>query len=395
MIGKNSSIDIADFSLIYGGSLNRLLIRTGLIKPDSPQIVRKVVFAVIITWVPLLILSVIQGIAYGSQVKVPFFYDIAVHVRFLLALPLLIIAGGVIDPRTKAMGMQFINSNLIREEEIKGFESAVNGVTRLRNSAIVEFILLGFVILVAVSGTLRIELTSNISTWQALISDNKYTLAGWWNHYVSKPVIQFLLLRWLWRFIIWSRFLWNMSRLNLQLIPTHPDMSGGLGFLGVGQEKFGIIAFALSAVLSAAIADQILFEEAQVKSFQTTIAGYMVLTLAFFLSPLFVFSPKLVMVKRKGLLEYGALATGYTQSFDKKWVRGNAPEDEVLLGSSDIQSLADLGNSFEIIRKMRLVPFGLMTIRSLTVATVVPFLPLVLTIIPAEEIVVKIIKFLL
>jgi hypothetical protein len=100
-------------------------------------------------------------------------------------------------------------------------------------------------------------------------------------------------------------------------------------------------------------------------------------------------------VKRKGLLEYGALATGYTQSFDKKWVRGNAPEDEALLGSSDIQSLADLGNSFEIIRKMRLVPFGLMTIRSLAVATVIPFLPLLLTVIPAEEIVMKIIRFLL
>jgi hypothetical protein len=396
-MGKISSVNFNNFSLVYGGPLNRLLIRTGLIKPDSPQIIRKVVFAFFITWVPLLILSVIQGLAYGSQVRVPFLYDIAAHVRFLLALPLLIIAEGVIDPRTKAIGMQFINSNLVREEEIKGFESAVNGVIRLRNSAIVEFTLLGAVIFFAVTGSLKLELTSNISTWQVLISESGegYALAGWWNHYVSKPIFQFLLLRWLWRFIIWSHFLWNISRLNLLLIPTHPDMVGGLGFLGSGQEKFGLIAFALSAVLSAVLADQILFEGAQLKSFQTTIAGYVVLILAFFLSPLFVFSPTLLKVKRNGLLEYGALATGYTQSFDKKWVRGNAPKDETLLGSSDIQSLADLGNSFEIVRKMRLVPFGLMTIRSLTVAAVIPFLPLVLTAIPAEEIVVKIIKFLL
>jgi hypothetical protein len=390
-------MDITDFSLVYGGPLNRVLIRTRLIKPDSPQIVKRVVFAVVITWVPLLILSVIQGLAYGSQVRVPFLYDIAAHVRFLLALPLLIIAEGVIDPRTKAIGMQFINSNIIHEEEVPEFKSAVKEVIRMRNSALAEFTLLGAVIFFAVTGSLKLELTSNISTWQVLMSESGegYSLAGWWNHYVSKLILQFMILRWLWRFIVWSRFLWNMSRLNLRLIPTHPDMAGGIGFLGGGQEKFGLIAFAFSAVLSAVLADQILFEGVQLKSFQTTITGYVVLILAFFLSPLFVFSPTLFKVKRKGLLEYGALATGYTQSFDKKWVRGNAPEDEALLGSSDIQSLADLGNSFEIIRKMRLVPFGLMTIRSLAVATVIPFLPLLLTVIPAEEIVMKIIRFLL
>lgn len=66
------------------------------------------------------------------------------------------------------------------------------------------------------------------------------------------------------------------------------------------------------------------------------------------LAPLLVFSPKLLMTKRRGLLEYSALANEYTQSFDRKWIRKENPEGELLLGSADIQSLADLGNSFEL-----------------------------------------------
>ena len=113
------------------------------------------------------------------------------------------------------------------------------------------------------------------------------------------------------------------------------------------------------------------------------IIGYVLLILIVFLSPLLVFSPKLFEVKRKGLLEYGALANEYTQSFERKWIRREAPGGEPLLGSADIQSLADLGNSFEIVRKMRPVPFDLWTvIFPMVAAAAIPFLPLVLTVFP-------------
>jgi hypothetical protein len=141
---------------------------------------------------------------------------------------------------------------------------------------------------------------------------------------------------------------------------------------------------------------EILFGGASLVNYKTTILGFVALVLIISLGPLLVFSPKLFDTKRKGLLEYGALANEYTQSFEGKWIRREAPEGEALIGSADIQSLADLANSFEVVRKMRPVPFDLATAILPMVATAaIPFLPLLLTIFPFEEIVKTIIGALL
>jgi len=115
----------------------------------------------------------------------------------------------------------------------------------------------------------------------------------------------------------------------------------------------------------------------------------------FFLSPLTVFSGQLTRAKRKGLREYGILASRYVQGFHEKWVQGGAPGSEELLGSGDIQSLADLGNSVAVVREMRFVPFGLNAVIVLVVAMVAPILPLVLTVFSAEEVLSKVIQILL
>jgi hypothetical protein len=185
-----------------------------------------------------------------------------------------------------------------------------------------------------------------------------------------------------------------VSRLNLRLIPTHPDMAGGLGFLGSGQTSFGSIVFAASVVVSAALGQRIIFGGEPLLSFKVTIVAYVVLFLVIFLGPLFVFSHPLLKARRKGLLDYGALAARYTQSFDEKWVEGNVPEGEPLLGSSDIQSLVDLANSFQIVRNMRIFPFGRDNIIFFVAASTIPMLPLLLTIISLEEIVLRILKLL-
>jgi hypothetical protein len=112
------------------------------------------------------------------------------------------------------------------------------------------------------------------------------------------------------------------------------------------------------------------------------------------LAPLLVFTPKLFAVKRRGLLEYSSLANEYTQAFDRKWVRKEVPEGEPLLGSGDIQSLADLGNSFTFVRNMRPFPVDLNGVIPLIVATALPMLPLVLTVYPFDELVLKIAGFL-
>jgi hypothetical protein len=393
---KVPSLNLNDFSLVRGGLFYRLLMRSHLVETESHHAYKRAILLALITWLPLLVLSALQGVAIGNTVKIPFLFDFAASVRFLIAGPLLIIAEIIIDPRIKIIVRHFISSGLVQKENLQDFESAVKGVLKLRDLAMVEVVLLAIIIIFSFSGIRLESVSGGISTWHNLASGSfqKATLANLWYAGVSRPFIQFLLLRWLWKLCIWYWFLWRVSRLNLRLIPTHPDTVGGLGFLGSGQAQFGIIVLAGSIIISAAIGEKIILGGESLYSFKVSIAANTVMQLVVFLLPLIVFTPLLLRVKRRGLLEYGTLATGYAQSFDNKWVRGKATEGEPLLGSSDIQSLADLANSYQIIRKMRVFPFSRDNIVFIAGASLIPMVPLLLTVISLEEIIMKVLKLL-
>jgi hypothetical protein len=393
---EQSPINYKEFSLIKGGLLYRLLVRMRLMRPDLEPLYSRAIIIALLTWLPLLVLSAMQGLALGGSITIPFLYDITVSVRLLLALTLLIVAEQIVDSRSNEVICHFIESGLIDDKDVSKYESIVRQVGRMVNSLPVEFVILALVIVNTVF--LRLELSETSSTWRFLITPAGMTMtpAGWWNFVVSVPIFQFLLLRWLYRYLVWCWFLWRVSRLDLRLVPTHPDRVGGLAFLGVLQVKFCPIIFALASVLSAYVGQEVLFNGAVLKQYTVMIVGNTLLILVMFLGPYFVFSLKLFETKRRGFLTYSTLANDYTQSFHQKWIRGTAPQGEVLLGSGDIQSLADLSNSFGIVRDMRMVPFDLkLTILPIVGCTVIPFFPLLFTVFPVEEILRKIIGILL
>lgn len=150
-----------------------------------------------------------------------------------------------------------------------------------------------------------------------------------------------------------------------------------------------------SAFLSALMANRILFQGATLVSFQYEIVAFVVVQLVVVLGPLCVFAPTLLALQRQGEREYGVLAARYTREFHAKWIGGDAPANEPLVGSADIQSLADLANSYEVVRGMRWVPFGRDTIIQVAVPILAPFLPLALTVVPADEILKKLFGMLL
>jgi hypothetical protein len=158
---------------------------------------------------------------------------------------------------------------------------------------------------------------------------------------------------------------------------------------------FAPVILAQCAVLSGLIGARILFQGETLASFRYEIAAFVILGLAVVLGPLCVFAPTLLALKRQGRREYGALAARYTREFHEKWIRGGAPADEALVGSADIQSLADLANSYEVVRGMQAAPFGRDTVIQLAVSAVVPLLPLALTVLPAEEILKRLVGMLL
>ena len=180
----------------------------------------------------------------------------------------------------------------------------------------------------------------------------------------------------------------------MSLVPTHPDRVGGLGFLSNTAYAFALLALAHGAILAGTLANRIFYLGAGLPEFKGEIALMVVFVLALVLGPLLVFAPQLAQAKRTGLREYGTLAERYVREFDAKWLRGGAPADEVFVGSADIQSLADLGNSFEVVRTMRLVPITKEMILRLAAVTLAPIVPLALTMMPLEELLKKLVGIL-
>jgi len=138
-------------------------------------------------------------------------------------------------------------------------------------------------------------------------------------------------------------------------------------------------------LLAGMIASRIFFRGATLPDFKIELIVVPVFLLLVVLGPLMLFVPHLAQTRRVGMREYGTLAQRYVREFDDKWLRGGAPAGEPLVGSADIQSLADLGNSFEIVRSMRTAPVSKDAVVQLAVMTLVPVAPLALTMIPLNE----------
>ena len=381
--------DTGDFSLVLGGPLFQLLLQAHL-SDDALMLVRqRILFISLFAWLPLLGLAGLEGHLSEGATTVPFLLDLEVHVRFLVAIPLLIAAELVVHQRLRPVVRQFLERRLIPESKIPQFRAAIDSSIRLRNSVVAELLLIAFVYGVGVLIIWRHYVALDVMTWYASPSreGTKLSLAGMWYGYVSLPIFQFLLCRWYFRLCIWARFLWQVSRISLDLLPAHPDRLGGLGFLSNTVYAFGLLLAAHGALLAGQLANRILYVGAALPDFKVEIASLVVFLLCVVVGPLLMFTPQLARAKRAGNLEFGTLAERYVRAFDAKWLRGGAPGDEPFVGSGDIQSLADLGNSLEVVRSMRIVPITRDGILRLVGAILVPIVPLVLTMMPLEELV--------
>ena len=386
-----------DFSLVLGGPLFQLLRRAHL-SDDALQMARQRIIVIsLLAWLPLLVLSVLEGRALGSSVAVPFLLDVEVHIRYLVVLPLLVGAELVVHRRMRSVVEVFLERRLIPDSAMPRFDAAIASAFRWRNSVLAELLLIVLVYGVGILIVWRHYMALDASTWYATPSGDGTTLsfAGIWYGCVSLPLLQFLQVRWYFRLLIWFRLLWQVSRIDLSLIPTHPDRLGGLGFLASTVYAFAILAVAHGAMLAGPLANRILYLGAELLEFKAEIAMMLAFVLALVILPLLVFVPQLAQAKRAGLRDYGTLGERYVREFDAKWLRGGAPADEAFVGSADIQSLADLGNSYEVVRTMRPVPVTKEMVIQLSLATLAPIAPLALTMMPLEELLKKLIGILL
>ena len=375
-----------DFSLVQGGPLFQLFLRARLLRPPTDLLGRRMVVISLVAWLPLLLLSALSGYAVGG-VSVPFLYDLGVQVRFLLCVPLFLAADVLVHRRIKPIVGQFLDRGLVAPEDQPRFEGIIASAMRLRNSMLAEVLLLAFALVVGYRIGRR-YIAMDVATWYAtpLGDRTQVTVAGYWYLFVSMTIFRFLLIRWYFRLFVWYHFLWQVSRhVRLRLNPLHPDRAGGLAFLSGSVFAFAPVLLSQTIAIAGILGGKIWHEGATLPQFKVEIVAWMVSLMLLVLAPLFFFVTHLADAKRTGLREYGLVASRYVADFRRKWIEGHAAKDEALVGTADIQSLADLSNSFEVVREMRLVPFGKATVLRLALLIALPLVPLTLTMIPVEQ----------
>ena len=383
--------DPPDFSIVLGGPLFQLLCRAHLDGDHLELLGRRLVFFVGITWLPPFLLATVGPFA-GSAGRLAFLRDIEVHAKFLVALPSFIVAELIVHSRMLPVVRRFVERRIILVEDLPRFYRAVESAFGLRNSIPLE---LGLFATVYTLGLLfwhgRFGIESAI--WYAMPGGRwNLTPAGLWYVFISIPILQFILLRWYVRFLIWYRFLWQVSRMPLNLIPTHPDRAGGLGFLGGVSYTFGPVLFAQGAMLSGLIASNVLYHGGALFSFKLYAGSFVGFSVFAIFGPFLMFAPQMASARRKGLAEYGLLAQRYVEDFRDKWIQSHRIDSEELLGTGDIQSLADLGNSYTVVQEMRAVPFSLRDVTRLAAATAAPMVPLLLLVWSPEEVIMRVFK---
>jgi hypothetical protein len=360
------------FSLVVGGLFFQTLRRVHLSGDALEFLRRRVVAITLFTWLPLLMLSAIDGNLRDGAIKIPFLYDVAVHVRFLIALPLLMVAEVFVHERISPVIDWFVDRRIVSTKDLPVFSDAVRFTTRACNSIVLEWVLLGLVYTLGI-WLWRDELAVKAATWYARPAAGSIhlTLAGSWYAVISIPFFQFILLRWYVRMVLWFQLLWRISRLKLNLAAAHPDRAGGIGFLGDSAYAFSPILFAQGVLLSGLIANRVLREGQSVMAFKMEAAGLVCVLVLFVLGPLVMFTRQLDRAKREGAAEWGLLAARSLFTSQEKW-----PE----------------GDGYAVASRMRLVPFGGDDVLRLVAVTIVPLLPLALTMFSLQDLLTRLLK---
>jgi hypothetical protein len=355
------------------GGLYRVLRSLHIVREGPGDVRRESLAFILITWVPLLAIQLVEWLTTGRVEDL--FRDLSLHARFLVAAPLLFFAE---DTLTERCGTA-LHQLSARVDPVEA--DRIARVSERLRAAPFEIILLVLAFYAAELGPKGLTISSSA--------------LGDWYRIVAWPLGSFLLLRALWSWVSWCAVLVSFARLPLRPIAVHPDRCGGLGFLSLPSKGFCAVLMAASCIVSGAWATQILFgaRKFSIESAAVPFATFLGICLAVTVGPLFAFLPQLYRARLEGLRRFDALSEDYARLFERRWLQG--PADDSLLGSADIQSLADLSNAHEIVEKMRVIPFWLDTLAAVTASLCLPLLPLALIEVPFSEAVRKVVGLLL
>ena len=374
-----------ELDVTHGDPLDRLERRLGIKAGTPPGVGRPIAVLLAVAVLPLAVLAAIDS-QLGALIRDPLVLG-----RLVIALPLLQLARPPVAGAVARALKQCVTTGLVAPEESPRFEQTVARATRMRDSllALAVFTVLAFG--ASLAGR-KAALLPFAGSWAR--SGDGVSLAGWWYLLVSLAVFDLVRLRWLWRILVWWRFVFGLSRLPLRLMPAHPDRVGGLGVLGNVAPSLAMLVFGLTVNYGFDFRARILVGGAKLASLYIPMVGIPLLFLLWMLTPMAFFMPQLFRARNTGKMEYGQLAARYTRSFDERWIAKGEGSDAKLLGTQDIQSLADLANSYAVVDGMRPIPLTIGSVRPLLFAAVVSMIPALEAEIPLKEILLTVLKAL-
>jgi hypothetical protein len=375
--GRDSGI-AREVSLVRGGPFYRAQEATRLLTPQRWNLGRRIAFSIGLTWVPLVLITLLsKPYAIGGLLK-----DYTINVRLLIAVPVLLVGQVVMENAFRTIVRHIREAELLSGQEEAKMDLTISSLIHLRDSVVPEIVIL-IAAYLHFLGTVRLRMVT-ADAWALSDSSHFFHLspAGWYYAFVSQLVYQFLLGISLWKWFLWVCFLFRLSKLDLQLIPTHPDQHGGIGFLGMSPLAIAPTMFVASAAIGSSWRIEILKHTAHLMDFKLEAIILLIVVLIVAMGPLVFFVPRLARLRRRGILQYGILGQLHSTSFHNKWILNRKGHEEELLTAPEISTLTDYASSYENVAKLQPFPLDKGALIGLVLAVAIPMLPTVLAEIP-------------
>lgn len=353
------------YAITEGGPLRRLERALRITRGDRYDWERRALFVLAIAYVPLLLIGLGWRLYAGHWI--PGLLHLDVHGRVLLAIPLLLVAEPFVEARARGAGRYLFESDVV-SPAAERYRAAIARTERLRDSRLAEAAILA----------LAVVLAFDVRTYSGGVA------AFHWGSLPGIVAFRFLLLRWLWRWLVWGIFLLRLSRLRLALRSTHPDRMAGLEPLVGPSYAFTAVVAAISTALAAGWGDRMLHEGVGTAPFHGAALAFFLVMSVVAMLPVCSFMPRLYEARRGGMEGYGAFTHRFVIAFEKKWF--GAP-GAAGLGVPDISSLCDLGQSFEVVGEIRMLTWARRLILLVVISAIVPMLPLVIADVGLPEII--------
>jgi hypothetical protein len=380
-----------EFSLCHDPVL-RLQRALRLVPGENFAGARRAIVMAIACWAPIMTWAAFTGHLDPHVQDESIMRHLGVHVRCLLGIPLLILSEPIADRVMRILTAYFPSSGLIRDEDRPAYSAVVRSVERLRDSALALAIILGTVVLSVIFAR-REWLTEDADALIWTLNGGALDFGGWWALYIVRPLFLFLLLTWVWRLLLTWILFRRISRLNLQLVPSHPDRVGGLGVMRLHSVAFSLVVLAISSVACAAVAHQLLAHGGTVAQVQPLLIFLVAFLLVLFVLPLTAFSPQLRRTSIRAQFEYGTLSGRHVRGLHERWINGKKLEDDIL-SAPEIGPAADVATLYTMATKMQMVPFGKNQLLAIVVPAALPALLVISLEVPLGELILKLLQML-